>query len=195
MLSICDRWLHSPGAPTKESNAELKKKIDEVIFETDHEFDAYFAERPGMTKLQQRKMRQFFLNEMGGRIHFFPQDKWKLQLLDPKYDLEKHPLSLKERIKLFKLPTAKLASQPGLLYQQYRELAMHVDPGAKQVALPAERILSHFEMREHKKKLKEMDEKDLQAELEDMEFEKDMLLNASEDSRADEGDYSPDGYL
>lgn len=180
---------------TKESNEELKKKIDEVIFETDAEFDEYFAERPKMSKLELRKMRQFFLNEMGGRIHFFPQDKWKLQVLDPKYDLEKYPLSLKERLKLFKLPTSKLADNPKLLYKQYRELALHVLPDTKQIALPTERILSHFEMRKHKEKLEEMDKKDLEAELEDMEFEKDMLLNASVDSRADEGDFSPDDML
>lgn len=168
---------------------ELEKKIEDVIFETKQEFSDYFMERGGMTELQVRQVRQTFLNEMEGRVHFFPQDRWKLQLIDPQYDLEKHPLSLKERIKLFTTPTAQLAAKPNLLYQQYRELALHVNPGAKDIALPTERILAHFDLRKHKEKLIEMEKKDLEAELEMMELETDMLLHGSEDSRADEGDF------
>jgi len=168
---------------------ELEKKIEERVFETNAEFSKYFAQRPSLSNLQLRKIRQAFLNEMGGRLHFFQQDKWKLQLMEPEYDLEKHPLSLKERVKLFTTPTQQLASNPDLLYKQYRELAIHVNPTSKTVALPTERILAHFDLRKHKEKLAEMDKKDLEADLEQMEFEKDMLMNASADTRADEGDY------
>lgn len=168
---------------------ELEKLIEETIFETEAEFADYFAERPRMTNLEVRQVRQTFLNEMEGRVHFFPQDRWKMQLIDPKYDLEKFPLSLKDRIKLFTTPTSQLATNPQLIYQQYRELALHVNPEAKSLALPTERILAHFDLRKHKEKLAEMEKKDLEAELADMEFETDMLMNASEDSRADEGDY------
>lgn len=168
---------------------ELEKKIEDKIFETQAEFEDYFSERPRMSKLQLRQVRQTFLNEMEGRVHFFPQDRWKLQLIDPQYDLEKHPLSLKERIKLFTTPTAQLAANPKLLYQQYRELSLHVSPTAKAIALPTERILAHFDLRKHKEKLIEMEKKDLEAELAEMEFETDMLLNASDDSRSDEGDF------
>lgn len=188
-----NRWLASDAPVTRESNAELEKKIDEVVFETDAEFSDYFAQRPSMTKLQVRQVRQVFLNEMEGRIHFFPQDKWKLQLMDPELDLEKNPLSLKERIKLFSTPTEKLAAKPELLYQQYRELALHVNPSAKTVALPTERILAHFSLREHKKKLEEMERKDLEDELEQMEIETDMLMHADEDALAAEGAFAPRG--
>lgn len=168
---------------------ELEAKIQETVFETEAEFVDYFQERPRMTPLQVRQVRQTFLNEMEGRIHFFPQDRWKLQLIDPKYDLEKNPLSMKERIKLFTTPTSKLAANPKLLYQQYRELSLHVSPTSKSVALPTDRILAHFDLRRHKEKLAEMEKKDIEAEQEQMEFEKDMLFNAYEDNRTDEGDF------
>ena len=186
MLAI-ERWVHSAGPVTKESRMDLEKKIQERVFETRAEFSSYFAQRPYLSNMQLRKVRQAFLNEMGGRIHFFPQDKWKLQLMEPEYDLEKHPLSLKERVKLFSTPTQQLASNPNLLYKQYRELAIHVNPTSKSVALPTERILAHFDLRKHKEKLAEMEKKDLEVELEQMEFEKDILMNASEDMSADEG--------
>lgn len=171
---------------TPESRAALDKQVEEVVFETTQEFQEYFAEKSYLTPLQVRKVRQVFLNEMEGRIHFFPADKWKLQLIDAKYDLEKHPLTLKERIKLFTTPTIKLASQPKLLYQQYRELALHVDPSTAPVGLPTERVLAHFEMKKHKEKLAEMEKKDLEDELDQMEFETDMLNHATEDSLFDD---------
>lgn len=173
---------------TRESKAELDAKIAETVFETEAEFADYFKDRANMTAIQIRQVRQTFLDEMEGRIHFFPQDKWKLQVMDPKFDLEKHPLSMKERVKLFTTPTARLAANPKLLYQQYRELAMHVNSVAKPVALPTERVLAHFDLRKHKVKLAEMEKREIDAELEQMEFEKDMLLHAHEDHYV-EGDY------
>jgi hypothetical protein len=184
-----NRWLADPAAPSRENKAKLEKEIEEVVFETQVEFQEYFAQKPYLTQMEVRKVRQVFLNEMEGRIHFFPQDKWKLQLIDPKYDLEKNPLSMKERIKLFSTPTAKLAAKPALLYKQYRELALHVEGSDKAVALPTERVLAHFEMRKHKEKLAEMEKKDLEDELEQMEFETDMLMHANEDAAEDEGYY------
>lgn len=147
-----------------------------------------------MTNKERAQARQSYLDEMGGELFITPKDSWKLQLLLPEYDLQKHPMTDQQTEELFRTPTLEKSKDPTLLYGQYDQLALQIGSDDRPGIMgTSNRVLAHLDKREYEKRVEsyieasEKEEKELKVKEEEFDLE-DILEEGTEDDISEEDD-------